>query len=90
MYNYTRANNTHRFKLTLEKLFSHGFYHMGYFSIEVYHFWINTFLHWQNCVENKKRLLQGVLVGLTLGLFYHMKITFEKEMFLLSGVIDLC
>ena len=44
-----------------------------------------NFLHWQN----KKRLLQGVLVGLTLGLFYHMKVTFEKEMFLLNGVIDL-
>ena len=43
-----------------------------------------NFLHWQNM----KRMLQGVLVGLTLGLFYHMKITFEKEMFLL-GVIDL-
>ena len=44
-------------------------------------------LHWQN----KKRLLQGViLVGLTLRLFYHMKMTFEKEMFLLIGVIDLC
>ena len=43
-------------------------------------------LHWQN----KKRLLQGeILVGLTLGLFYHMKMTFEKEMFLI-GVIDLC
>ena len=36
-----------------------------------------------------KRLLQGVLVGLTLGLFYHMKMTFEKEMVLLNGVIDL-
>ena len=43
-------------------------------------------LHWQN----KKRLLQGViLVGLTLELFYHMKMTFEKEMFLLIGVIGL-
>ena len=41
-------------------------------------------------LQNKKRLLQGVLVGLTLGLFYHMKMTFEKEMFLLNGVIDLC
>ena len=29
-------------------------------------------------------------MGLTLGLFYHMKITFKKEMFLLNGVIDLC
>ena len=29
------------------------------------------------------------LVGLTLGLFYYMKMTFEKEMFLLNGVIDL-
>ena len=28
-------------------------------------------------------------IGLTLGLFYHMKMTFEKEMFLLNGVIDL-
>ena len=46
-----------------------------------------NFMHWQN----KKRLLQGVLVGLTLRLFYHMKMTFEKEMFLLNGVIiDLC
>ena len=36
-----------------------------------------------------KRLLQGVLVGLTLGLFYHMKMTFEKEMYLFNGVIDL-
>ena len=44
-------------------------------------------LHWQS----KKRLLQGViLVGLTLRLLYHMKMTFEKEMFLLIGVIDLC
>ena len=41
-------------------------------------------LHWQN----KKRLLQ-VLVGLTLRLFYHMKMTYEKKMFLLNGVIDL-
>ena len=37
--------------------------------------------------NNKKRLLQGVLVGLTLELFYHKKMTFEKEMFLLNGVI---
>ena len=29
-------------------------------------------------------------MGLTLGLSYHMKMTFEKGMFLLSGVIDLC
>ena len=29
-------------------------------------------------------------VGLTLGFFYHMKMTFEKEMLLLNGVIDLC
>ena len=36
-----------------------------------------------------KRLLQGVLVGLTLGLFYHMKMTFKQEMLLLYGVIDL-
>ena len=28
-------------------------------------------------------------MGLTLGLFYHMKMTFEKEMLLLNGVIDL-
>ena len=28
-------------------------------------------------------------MGLTLGLFYHLKMTFEKEMFLLNGVIDL-
>ena len=28
-------------------------------------------------------------MGLTLGLFYHMKMTFEKEMFLLNGAIDL-
>ena len=28
-------------------------------------------------------------MGLTLGLFYHMNMTFEKEMFLLNGVIDL-
>ena len=28
-------------------------------------------------------------MGLTLGLFYHLKMTFEKEMFLLIGVIDL-
>ena len=28
-------------------------------------------------------------MGLTLGLFYHMKMTFVKEMFLLNGVIDL-
>ena len=28
-------------------------------------------------------------MGLTLGLFYHMKMTFEKETFLLNGVIDL-
>ena len=27
-------------------------------------------------------------MGLTLGLFYYMKMTFEKEMFLLIGVID--
>ena len=29
------------------------------------------------------------LVGLTLGLFCYMKMTFEKEMFLLNCVIDL-
>ena len=28
-------------------------------------------------------------MGLTQGLFYHMKMTFEKKMFLLNGVIDL-
>ena len=28
-------------------------------------------------------------MGLTLGLFYHMKMTFEKEIFLLNGVIHL-
>ena len=28
-------------------------------------------------------------MGLTLGLFYHMKMTFEKEKFLLNGLIDL-
>ena len=30
------------------------------------------------------------IVGLTLGFFCHMKMTFEKEMLLLNGVIDLC
>ena len=45
-----------------------------------------NFLHW----KNKKMLLQGALVGLTLGLFYQMKMTFEKELILLNGVIDLC
>ena len=29
-------------------------------------------------------------MGLALGLFYHMKMTFEKEMFFLNGVIDIC
>ena len=53
----------------------------GYIPVELY------FLHWQN----KKRLLQGVLAALTLRLFYHMKMTFGKEMFLLNSVlIDLC
>ena len=45
VYIYTRANNTHRFRLTRNlgfKLRSHGFYHQGYFSIEIYHFRINT------------------------------------------------
>ena len=36
-----------------------------------------SFLHWQN----KKRLLQGVLVGLILGLFPHMKMNLKKRCF---------